>query len=92
MCPMVREWTTEEILSIARAFQPACVLAAGADWGVFDALTAEPATAETLAGRLGADARGMRTLLDALAAMGLAPGRSRSCGRRLTRTREWIPS
>lgn len=35
MCPMVKEWTTEEILSIARTFQPACVLGGRCGLGRF---------------------------------------------------------
>ena len=52
-------------------YVPTVVLAAAADWDVFGALAAGPATAGALAGKLGADPRAMTMLLDALAALEL---------------------
>jgi precorrin-6B methylase 2 len=66
---MTKQWTAEKVLSVARLFQPACVLAAGATLDVFSALHEEPTTARKLASRLGADPRATTILLDALAAL-----------------------
>ncbi len=66
---MARRWRKDELLDIVRGFQPACVLAAGAELGVFDALADGPMTAEALAGELGTDVRATAMLADALAAM-----------------------
>jgi precorrin-6B methylase 2 len=68
---MPREWTAEQILELARAYQPGCVLAAAADLDLFTHLADGAATAQTLADRLGCDLRGIRTLLDAMAALEL---------------------
>jgi precorrin-6B methylase 2 len=68
---MSREWHADEILEIGRAFQPMCVLAAAAELDLFGLLAPAPLTAEEAAGRLEADLRGTRILLDAVAALGL---------------------
>jgi predicted O-methyltransferase YrrM len=77
---MRKKWTGEKVAEISRGFQPACVLMAGAELGVFDALAdtrrsaqhiARGMTAEALARRLKADARAMRMLADALTSLGL---------------------
>ena len=68
---MDREWTAERILELTRGYQGACVLAAGAELGVFAALAVRPRAAAELAAELGLDARATRVLLDALAALGL---------------------
>ena len=68
---MAKQWTPDEILEMARAFQPACVLAAAADLELFDYLVERPLRAADLAEKLGADRRGVAVLLDALAAIGL---------------------
>jgi len=68
---MPREWTPGDVLAMARGYQEACVLMAGAELDVFGALAERPMTAEALATRLGADLRGTAVLLDALAAMEL---------------------
>ena len=68
---MTKTWTAEDVLRVSGGFQAPCVLAAGADLGVFGALAGQPMAAEALAGKLGADARATRVILDALAAMGL---------------------
>lgn len=66
---MAKKWTTQEILDVARSFQPACVLTAGAVLDVFTPLHEHSMTAQALAIELSADPRGMTILLDALAAM-----------------------
>ncbi len=66
---MVKKWTAEEVLEMARLFQPACVLAAAADLDVFSPLHEKPMTAQALASDLGTDSRATTILLDALAAM-----------------------
>lgn len=68
---MARMWTREEVLELARSFQPACVLAAAADLDVFGALADHPATSSELARRVGSDGRATTILLDALAALQL---------------------
>jgi precorrin-6B methylase 2 len=65
------KWTAEKVAAIGSAFQPACVLMAGAELGLFDALAATPLTAQALAKRLKSNTRAMRMLADALASMGL---------------------
>ncbi len=59
------------ISDLARAFQPACVLIAGAELDVFSLLHKKPANAAQLARRTKADPRGVMVLLDALTALGL---------------------
>ena len=66
---MSKQWTAEEVLDLARLFQPACVLAAAADLDVFSPLGEKPMTAQALAYDLGTDSRATTILLDALAAM-----------------------
>ncbi len=68
---MTKQWTSEDLLAMAGAFQPASVLVAGAELGVFDALAGEPMTGEALARAIGADARAMTMLADALTALEL---------------------
>lgn len=59
------------MLELARSYQPAAVLAAAADLDLFTVLAVEPRGAVELAGRVGADLRGLTILLDALAGLGL---------------------
>jgi precorrin-6B methylase 2 len=68
---MSKTWTRDEILELARSYQPASVLAAAADLELFSALTAAPMTAEALALALASDLRATTILLDALAALKL---------------------
>jgi precorrin-6B methylase 2 len=68
---MTRNWTRDEILGLARSYQPACVLAAAADLDLFRALAEGPKTVAALAGRLGTDVRATAVLLDSLAALEL---------------------
>ena len=68
---MEKEWTAEDVLSLARTYQAACVLSAAVDLDLFARLTDGPCDASALAGAVDADLRGTTILLDALAAMGL---------------------
>ena len=68
---MAKQWTAETVLDMAWAYQPAAVLAAGAELGVFDVLARGPMTAEALAAELGADAAATTQLADALTAIEL---------------------
>lgn len=66
---MPKPWTADEILDLARSFQPACVLAAAADLDLFDAFGADHLTADAIARRLQCNKRGITILLDALVAL-----------------------
>lgn len=68
---MAKEWTTEEVMTIARGYHPACVLFAAADLDIFSILDKKPMTTQALAAKLGTDYRATEILLDALAAVGL---------------------
>jgi len=68
---MTQDWTRKDVLDLARSFQPACVLAAAADWDVFTPLASASMTASAMASALGADVRAMTAMLDALVAMEL---------------------
>ena len=68
---MSRQWSREEVLELARSFQPACVLAAAADLDIFSRLAARPLTAEEVVSALACDLRATTILLDALAALKL---------------------
>ena len=69
--PTNRPWTRQEVLATAGQYRQACVLAAGAELDLFTRLRDRPSDARALAERIGADARALTALLDALAAMGL---------------------
>jgi precorrin-6B methylase 2 len=66
---MVR-WTSDEILGMVRAFQPACVLVAAAELDIFTTLSQKPMTAQSVADELHCDRRATTILLDALTALG----------------------
>lgn len=84
---MSKHWTTDEILELARSYQPACVLAAAAELELFDALRAGGATAKETAARLRCDDRAITILLDALVALDLI----RKTGERYTLSEEVTP-
>ncbi|HKT06230.1 MAG TPA: class I SAM-dependent methyltransferase [Rugosimonospora sp.] len=63
--------TRDRLGGMMQAYKTTSLLRAGVRLGVFDALADGPVAVETLAGRLGIDARGARILLDALVAVGL---------------------
>ncbi len=66
-----KEWTVADLLQLSGGYWSACALHAGVKLGVFTPLAGQVFTAPELAERLGADARGLVMLLDALAAMEL---------------------
>lgn len=68
---MPKPWTADQILELARSFQPACILAAAADLDLFDAIGADRLTADDIARRLHCNKRGLTVLLNALAALGM---------------------
>jgi len=59
----------EELFTMMTAYKQTSVLKAGIQLGVFDHLADGPVDAETVAAALGAAPRGVRVLLDALAAI-----------------------
>ncbi len=63
--------TDEDVLGLARSFQDSMPLLAAVELGVFEKVREEPLRAGEAAAALGADARGMEILLEALAAQGL---------------------
>lgn len=69
--PIQKKLKGKEILEMARGFQPACVVIAGADLDVFSILHAKPMTAERFAAKIKGDLRAVAVLLDALTALGL---------------------
>jgi SAM-dependent methyltransferase len=66
---MKKGWTAQEVLDLARSFQPVCVLTAAVALDVFSPLHTKSMTAGALADDLSADPRAMAVLLDALAAL-----------------------
>jgi precorrin-6B methylase 2 len=68
---MSDDWNGEALLALARTYQPACILLAAAEIGLFEALAAGPMEADQLASELAADLRGTTVLADALVALGL---------------------
>ena len=66
-----KNWTVEDLVQLARAYQPACVIGAAAELDLFAKMGTLSFTAEEAAERLAADLRGISTLLDALAALEL---------------------
>ncbi len=74
--PTPKQWTADEILDLARGFQPACVLAAAADLDLFDAVGTDSLTADAIAARLHCNKRGITILLDALVALQMLNKRS----------------
>jgi len=68
---MAKNWTAEEVESIARSFQPACVLVAGVDLDVFSRLDGMAMTASALADESESDLRATAIVLDGLVALGL---------------------
>jgi len=64
-------WDHDKLMDMVRGFQPACVIAAAAELGLFDVLAERLCDAANAAAALQCDLRGMTVLLDALAALGL---------------------
>ena len=66
---MTAKWTPDSVLETMRQYQLACVMGAGAELGVFNALSSKPpVSAAELAGAIEADVRALTVLLDALTA------------------------
>jgi hypothetical protein len=63
--------TRERLYRMMRVYKETSLLRTGVRLGVFDALAAGPAGADEVAARVGADPRGTRLLLNALAALRL---------------------
>lgn len=74
---MTKKWATEEVISVVRGFQPACVLLTAADLNVFSILKTKAMSAKAVADKLEADTRAITILLDALAAMALLTKRNK---------------
>jgi len=68
---MAGRWTVDEVTSVTRGYQQACVLFAAAELNIFSQLVERPLTALELAGQVGSDPRATTVLLDALAALEL---------------------
>ncbi len=66
-----KKWEASGVLGIMGGFRGSCVLAAGAELGLFDALAAAPLSGRRLAARLKSDLRATAMLADALAGMGV---------------------
>ena len=64
-------WTPAELLQLSGGYWSACALHAGVKLDIFTHLVERSLTAGELAGTLETDARGLRMLLNALAALGL---------------------
>ncbi|MGE0712525.1 MAG: methyltransferase [Planctomycetota bacterium] len=63
--------TPDQLMQMIQGIQASAVLKAGLELRVFDALATGPRGAEAVAAEVGADPRGARILLDALAALGV---------------------
>ena len=61
--------TPERLLQLAWGYAPPLILGTALKFRVFDALDNSPATAEELAGRTGASARGLSAILNALTSL-----------------------
>ena len=48
---MSKQWTADQILDLARSYQPVAILAAAADLDLFDAIGADRLTADVIARR-----------------------------------------
>ena len=66
------ETPAERILRMSQGFLATAILQTALRLGVFDQLTDQGESVQAIAAAIGADARGARILLDALAAVGLA--------------------
>ena len=68
---MAQRWGPLEVLTAARSYQTACVLAAAVDWDLFNVLGNRRMSAWAVAAALGTDLRATTALLDALVALEL---------------------
>lgn len=72
--PIGGEPSAERILRMSQGFLATALLHTALHLGVFDQLGEREQSAHVVAAEIGADARGVRILLDALSAVGLAEG------------------
>lgn len=68
---MSEAWTAERVLGLASDYRAVCVLSAGVDLRVFEAVADGALEAEEIAERVEGDVRATRILLDALCALGV---------------------
>ncbi len=68
---MTREWNKQTLLEQSAVFQECRILISAAELDLFTALEDRPKTVDELAGAHGWDARALRILMDALAALGI---------------------
>ncbi len=68
---MTKEQSADDVLALARSYQPACVLVAAAELDLFATLAHDALRAEEVAKKLTADPRATTMLLDALVSIGL---------------------
>lgn len=66
---MHKEWTADDVLELARGYQAACILMAGAELDLFSVLADGPLGAADVVNKLGTDLRATTMLLDALTAL-----------------------
>ena len=69
---------SRKLLEMANGFRASCVLGAAAELDLYTALGGQAMTAEEIAAKLSSDERAVRTLLDALAALGLLDKRQQT--------------
>jgi SAM-dependent methyltransferase len=69
--PLATGVSRERLYSMMRAYKQTALLRTAVELGIFDAIAAGAREADTIAIRIGADPRGTRILLDALAALSL---------------------
>jgi len=65
------QWTRESLLELSRAFMLSRIFLSAAELGLFDVLAAKPLSLEDVCAQMQFKPRGVRILLDALAANGL---------------------
>ena len=66
-----QDWNPATLMKASGAYWQSCAIHSGVELGIFTALHSEAMTAESLAGQLGCDLRGLETLLTALCALDL---------------------
>lgn len=72
--------TPEQIIKIAQSFMESRILLSAAELNIFTLLQAAPLSAEEVAQKVGADAKALSALLDAVAAMGLLQKKEQTYG------------
>ncbi|MFC1781274.1 hypothetical protein ACFLZ8_03325, partial [Planctomycetota bacterium] len=54
---MIKQWTAQDVMSLSRSFQPACILAAAADLNIFTQVSKNQMTAAQMASQLNINPR-----------------------------------